>query len=79
MTTMTDPLGHAATYVYNYDDQLTDTTDRDGRRVTYSYDSGRPGDRRDLVQQLRRQDRPDHEHLRRRQRADEHHATTTRR
>ena len=34
------PAGHSATYVYNADDQLTDTTDRDGRRTTYSYDSG---------------------------------------
>ena len=36
----TDPLGNSAKYVYNADDQLTDTTDRNGRRVTYSYDSG---------------------------------------
>jgi RHS repeat-associated protein len=40
MTTVTDPQGNSATYVYNADDQLTDTTDYDGRRVTYSYDSG---------------------------------------
>ena len=29
---MIDPLGHSATYVYNNDDQLTSTTDRNGRR-----------------------------------------------
>jgi YD repeat-containing protein len=35
-----DAMGHSATYVYNTDGQLTDTTDRDGRRVTFTYDSG---------------------------------------
>ena len=53
MTSMTDPLGHSATYVYNADDQLTDTTDRDGRRTTYSYDSGGRETGETWVKQLR--------------------------
>ena len=33
-------LGHMATHVYNNAGQVTDQTDRDGRRTTFSYDSG---------------------------------------
>jgi len=36
---LTDPLNHSATYAYDNADQLTDTTDRNGRRTTFSYDN----------------------------------------
>jgi YD repeat-containing protein len=39
VTTEVTPIG-TTTSVYDADGELTDTTDRDGRRVTYSYDSG---------------------------------------
>ena len=39
LTTLTDPLGHMSTwYVYDAASNMTDTTDRNGRRTTYSYD-----------------------------------------
>ena len=38
MTTVTEPNGSTVTSVYDADSELTDTTDQDGRRTTYSYD-----------------------------------------
>ncbi len=39
MTTVTQPNGSTVTSVYDADSELTDTTDADGRRTTYSYNA----------------------------------------